>query len=84
MTKKKKTKPFLFDFKGYRVQFPVGLFGNDVMAFTLTHDDGTSGNYLIVEMNNIPYASIPIVSKEGLGKMIRVLQEVHDNAFKKV
>ena len=72
-----------FDFKGYKVNFPVGV-NKDIMGFILTHDDGTHGNYLIVEYNGVPYASIPITDKEGLGKMIEVLQDVHKNAFKGV
>lgn len=78
----KKSKKFWkqFDFKGYRTQFPVGI-RQDMIAFTLTGDDGTYANWLIVEVNEVPYAAIPIVNKEGLGKMIRVLQEMYEEAF---
>ncbi len=69
-----------FDFKGYRVQFPLGL-RNKRFALTLTQDDGTWGNYLIVECDDIPYAAIPVIDKEGLGKIIRVLKEIHKQGF---
>jgi len=69
-----------FNFTGYRTTFPVGCH-KDIITFILTHDDGTRANYIIVEFNNVPYATIPITDKEGLQKMITVLQELHDEGF---
>ena len=79
MTKKTKQLP-TFDFRGYRTQFPVGA-NNDTIAITLTHDDGTHGNWLMFQFNNVPYATLPITGKEGLERLIRALQQIHDEGF---
>lgn len=71
----------VFDFKGFRIQFPVGV-RQDVMGIVLTHDDGTSGNFLIIEFNDIPYAAIPIANKDGLDRMIDALKRISKEGFK--
>ena len=70
-----------FNFKGYRVQFRVGV-KNDMVALSLVNDDGTYANYLIIEFNNVPYAAVPIVDRDGLGRMIFHLKEIYKHGFK--
>lgn len=69
-----------FNFKGYRTQFYLGV-NNEKFAVTLTQDDGTWGNYLVIECQGGPYATIPVVDKEGLGRLIRALKQVHKEGF---
>jgi len=65
-------------YKGYMVQFPVGV-NQDMMQVNLViaEDDGTWADHLILKFNNIPYAVVPIVNKEGLKRVIDALKQIY-------
>jgi len=60
------------------VQFPVGV-NQDMMQVNLViaEDDGTWADHLILKFNNIPYAVVPIVNKEGLKRVIDALKQIY-------
>lgn len=66
------------NYKGYMVSFPVGV-NQDIMQVNLViaEDDGTWADHLILKFNDIPYATVPIVNKEGLERVIDALKRIY-------
>lgn len=61
------------------IQFPLGPDQRHIMSIVLTTDDGTWGDHLIIKLDDIPYATIPIVDKKGLKRTIDGLKNLYRN-----
>lgn len=44
-------------------------------------DDGTFGDYLVLEFNNIPYATISNINADSMKQFIKAMQTVYDNRY---
>lgn len=71
-----------FNFKGFRTSFPIGTEGRNLLSITLTNDDGTWGNYLVFTLDDVPYATLPVIDRDGLRRVINALENIEKNAFK--
>lgn len=53
-------------YSGNMVRVFLGVNRDQLLDVILTTDDGSWGQHLIIKLNDIPYATIPIVNREHI------------------
>lgn len=69
------------NYHGTTIRIWVGAERDEVLDLVLATDDGSWGQHLIIKLNGVPYATLPIVGEDGLKQLIKGLQELYEYQY---